>query len=77
MLTPSETIYVDINNSNKPNKFGRDVFQFKRTNEGIKPYGYNYTDSEIKNGCSKTETGITCSAKIMKDGWKIKEDYPW
>jgi len=70
-------VRVDLNGGNKPNKYGRDVFQLTRTSTGILPDGYDKTDSVINSNCSKTGTGAYCAAKIMRDGWQIKDDYPW
>ena len=40
--------------------------------------------NQIKNGpspesyqCNKSGRGIWCAALIIKDGWQIKDDYPW
>lgn len=74
----SNLILVDINGSIKPNKFGKDVFYFERIDgEGIMPYGYNDNDETINNNCSKKGFGYKCSAKIIRDGWKIKNGYPY
>ena len=78
MLT-DHNLYIDINSGKGPNMFGKDVFTFKRLNEkGILPVGYELTDAEIKQNCSKTATsGTACAAKIMRDGWQILDDYPF
>ncbi len=71
-LTALETtVYVDLNNSNLPNKFGRDVFYFRRTEKGVLPGCYSNSE------CSKTGQGQCCAGKIMNNGWEIKDDYPW
>ena len=65
---------VDLNGAKGPNRFGRDVFRFDRVkNIGFVPSGYNSTNID----CKKTTSGAGCAAKIMKDGWKISDDYPW
>lgn len=73
-------IVVDINGSKLPNKYGRDVFIMSKTDEkgakGIMPYYYNQTYSYINNNCING-AGLGCFAKIVADGWKIKNDYPW
>ena len=73
-------ILVDINGSTLPNKFGRDVFFFAKTEEqgakGIMPYCYDRDYNDQTNNC-KNDSGMCCAAKIMADGWKIKDDYPW
>ncbi|MCD8024245.1 MAG: type II secretion system GspH family protein, partial [Candidatus Gastranaerophilales bacterium] len=76
--TKSDRIYVDINASNKPNMAGKDFFQFERVSGNlILPYGYNLTDDKINSDCSKDSSGCYCAAKIMRDNWQIKSDYPW
>ena len=43
----------------------------KKTREQLKKNSsYNYQ-------CSRKARGMWCAALIMKDGWQIKEDYPW
>jgi prepilin-type N-terminal cleavage/methylation domain-containing protein len=77
---PFNVMAVDINFYKPPNQYGKDLFIFMRvTGKGILPYGYDFTDADINNFCKKT-TGTaysTCAAKIMRDGWEIKDDYPW
>lgn len=74
----SSLILIDINGGGKPNKFGRDVFYFERVNgKGVLPYGYGDDDDTINDDCSKDNFGYKCAAKIMRDGWKINDDYPW
>lgn len=70
-------IYVDINGSKKPNMFGKDVFVFILDPiKGLMPYGYDSTN--VESNCNKlTGYGETCSGKIIRDGWQIKDDYPW
>ena len=78
-LVKADEVYVDINGPGNPNKMGRDVFILVKTDEegakGFMPYGYGRKD--INKGCSRTNTGSFCLAKIMADGWKIEDDYPW
>lgn len=72
--------YVDINGAKTPNIVGHDVFTFMAVNKkGIMPQCYNRSYDYINANCSKTSTGNTncCAAKIMADGWEIKDDYPW
>ncbi len=72
-----QTVYVDINGTNNPNTFGKDIFIFviDFDNNNVKPYGYN--TNNINDHCNKSSSGFYCAAKIMADGWKIKDDYPW
>ena len=74
------TIYIDINGPLSPNVLGKDVFLFKIDNKkGFMPYCYDRTQEQINNGCTKNSSGNNncCTAKIMMDGWEIKDDYPW
>ncbi len=79
---PGETveyndIYIDLNGAKGPNKFGRDLFILVRTDKGILPECYNSSVSTINNECSKTGGGNCCAAKLARDGWEIKDAYPW
>lgn len=74
----SDLILIDINGGGKPNKFGRDAFYFSLVKgKGILPYGYNDDVDIVKDDCSKNNFGYKCAAKIQRDGWKIKDNYPW
>lgn len=71
-------VIVDLNGPRLPNKFGIDTFLLVRVPEkGILPFCYNQTDEYINNSCSSSGNGYCCGAKIMKDGWQIKDDYYW
>jgi len=72
-------LVIDLNGPKKPNKLGKDVFFLTTDNDkGVVPYGYNSSYDYILNNCKKVNsTGYFCLAKIMKDGWQIKDDYPW
>ena len=71
-------IIVDLNASKLPNTFGKDVFLLERVaGKGIMPYGYNKDDDEIDANCSKSGSGYMCAAKLMRDGWEMKNNYPW
>ncbi len=73
-------IFVDINGSEKPNKFGTDVFFLSRVPEdggGVRPYCYEKSDAEVNENCSRTGVGECCAEKIKRSGWKITNDYPW
>ena len=80
MYGVQQNVWVDLNGINPPNILGKDVFRFvvffdKNT---VKPLGYNETTTEINNNCGKSQKrGDYCAAKIMNDGWQIKNDYPW
>ena len=69
---------IDINGAKKPNTFGKDVFWFDLDKDmGLVPKGYNDTEDIIKTNCGNHGYDNTCATKIIRDGWQIKEDYPW
>lgn len=78
----------DTNGYKKPNKIGRDLFMYCIVKgKGVVAYTASSTDYEstntnltraqLKQECNKSSTGLYCAALIMKDGWQIKDDYPW
>ncbi|MDE6138761.1 MAG: type II secretion system protein [Candidatus Gastranaerophilales bacterium] len=71
-------IIIDINGSQRPNKFGQDVFFLYRIEEAdsIIPYGADKGHNTIRNNCSKTGNGMYCAAWIRENGWKIPNGYP-
>lgn len=80
----SANVVVDINGSQGPNRFGRDVFVLARLTEGrgIVPLGIGLSDEEVKEGCSKQNQDEPvsrgyCAEWIRREGWKIPTDYPW
>jgi len=84
-------IYIDINGQKKPNKVGKDVFYFNYTllespsTEGkITPDGFAVSRTKLVQAsdynCNKLAPnygGMRCATLIMKDGWRIADDYPW
>ena len=76
-------IFVDINGKAKPNIVGRDLFMFTLdsvSNMKILPSGHQYDRTELLQKCSSSASAVSnldCTALIMKDGWEIKDDYPW
>lgn len=84
-------ILVDLNGLKKPNRIGRDVFVFTLSRAKpniISTPDINKSVEQIiatQNSCPKKgETigyqgyvGSGCATIIMKDGWKIKDHYPW
>jgi hypothetical protein len=75
---PSHKMWIDLNHSKGPNQLGKDLFSFIRVpGKGVLLIGYDLSESEINDNCSKTGNGDYCAAKIIKDGWEIKDDYPW
>ncbi|MBQ8459170.1 type II secretion system protein, partial [bacterium] len=78
-LSKNDSIFIDINSGGSPNKFGRDLFQLERIEDGggVRPKGYNLSDKEINENCSKNGRGEYCAEKIRRASWKIEKDYPW
>ena len=58
---------IDINGSSPPNIIGRDIFAFglKGGNNSIVPYMDDTSD------CNKQGAGLSCSRKIIQDGWRM------
>lgn len=75
----NNVIIIDINGAKPPNTFGKDVFfLYRRTDiDEISTYGYDKTDAEVKNNCSKNGSGLYCATLIMRNGWKIPKGYPF
>ena len=75
-------VFIDANGPDAPNKIGSDVFLFGLSNNGILvPAGsekYNdntFSDSvnSYTTDCQNNiTTGLSCAARVMADGWKIK-----
>ena len=57
-----EMIFVDINGQKKPNQWGRDVFAFALTPDGLHPAGY-----EKVTDCTKSQNGYDCAAKVLRE----------
>jgi prepilin-type N-terminal cleavage/methylation domain-containing protein len=70
-------VTVDINGLKGPNTLGKDVFSFyvDFKNNKVVGSGNKYSYTGINNDCKTF--GNFCIDKIIKDGWKIKDDYPW
>ena len=82
--------YVDVNGKKFSNTVGKDIFMFEYwvqnslhpDYEGkLLPRGHEFSREDIISGqtdsCSKGATGNYCGALIVKDNWKISDDYPW
>ncbi len=37
----------------------------------------NLVSENMGGACNKNQNGVCCAALIMRDGWQIKDDYPW
>ncbi|MBR6164087.1 type II secretion system protein [bacterium] len=76
-------LYIDINGDKKPNKWGKDIFQINYyTNSGKLLFSGSASSrgtllSSQTHNCNKATTGLYCGALILKDGWRIADDYPW
>lgn len=72
----TQAVIFDINGTQGPNKLGRDIFrvEINYTKNSVVPYGISDI-GRINSNC-KAE-GNYCFAKIVRDGWKIADDYPW
>ena len=84
------TVEIDINGDRKPNKYGRDKFEMNYCVQrstlcgllGLIPDQFHLTREDLLSTsntyrCNKARTGHECLAVIIKDGWQIKDDYPW
>lgn len=60
-------IFVDTNGTRKPNKVGKDIFFFKMTNSGPKPYGRNIDFDTEPNDCNPSGVGKDCTARVMQE----------
>ena len=63
-------ILVDINGHKKPNKLGRDVFEFMLKEDGLFPRGCAVSNCAAKPGSSATyfQDGIGCACKVLREG---------
>ena len=58
-----------------------DIFKYHK-NKGVEPYLANWNGNEDalytneRFGCNETGNGSWCTAIIMRNGWKIPDDYP-
>ena len=76
-------ILIDTNGNATPNRIGNDIFLFGLTNSGhMVPAGSDAYNNNIfgeninsyKEDCQNGEinTGLSCSARVIADNWKIK-----
>ena len=74
----NNSIIVDLNGHEGPNRVGRDVFYLTRVEKdgaGIQTFGMAYSDEDVNKNCSNE--GYTCAEKIRRAGWEIDKSYPW
>lgn len=72
-----QKFYIDLNGAKRPNIIGKDVFILWINNNKIVGNCQSYTEAQLNNECNKNGSCQCCSGKIIRDGWEIKEDYPW
>lgn len=86
------SIYIDLNGKSGPNVQGRDKFtmaivkspstisywygSFRRRKAGLYFWGNDWDREYLKSQC-KGRKFDACGELIMRDGWEIKDDYPW
>lgn len=57
-------LFIDINAGREPNVLGRDVFTFLLdAGKDLVTYGYNYTETQLKNECNLIKNRYSCSTK--------------
>ena len=54
-------IFVDINGKKKPNRWGRDLFEFLVTDNGLALSGCN-------QNCDTSTTGYHCACRVLREG---------
>lgn len=70
-------LYLDVNGSASPNKYGADKFVLTVTNNKVQPFGYGQSDLTTgEYGCSAEGNGMYCGAMIMQNNWEYPDDYP-
>ncbi|MBQ8460239.1 hypothetical protein IJ541_09080 [bacterium] len=68
-------IFLDINAGQGPNRLGRDIFVLDMDYEnGIKPYGFEMSNEQVKNNCIGGWLGNTCAEYIKRNNWTIPKD---
>ncbi len=82
-------VFIDVNGQKGPNTLGKDVFSFEylidclvpRLNGKFVPKHVDLNRATLTSDtggmCNRNQSGDACPALIMKDGWQIKDDYPW
>lgn len=78
-------VYADINGSNPPNVFGKDLFIFTIINSSAAaflPYNLSIKSNDLtvdeKLGCNKSALiPMYCSGLLYTKNWSIDSKYPW
>ncbi len=76
----SDIIYIDINGEKGPNQGGRDIFEFDiASNCPNKVCEQEGSRDEILSSAKQYNSSAAYwgAQLIMKDGWEIKDDYPY
>jgi type II secretory pathway pseudopilin PulG len=83
----AQMFHLDVNGLKGPNMFGKDVFLGTYTDNGFALSGsgidrdVNLNGTENPGYCnpafSSGSVGAFCGGLIMRDGWEIRDDYPW
>ena len=61
-------MHVDINGAKPPNQFGRDMFIFHISKEGVIPTGTQFVNVPaytFENSCKMSGNGTSCSAWVI------------
>lgn len=70
-------LYLDVNGTSSPNKYGADKFVLTVTNNNVQPFGYGQSDlTSGEYGCSSEGNGMYCGAMIMQNNWEYPDNYP-
>lgn len=74
-------LFIDINGSEKqPNIAGKDFFIFVIKPNNILSVSNLENPNSGWGACNLSAPAVPgwfCASKIIKDGWKISDDYPW
>ena len=62
------TVWTDLNGKNAPNIVGKDIFVYEIYSDSVSPYGKGMKIESVRNDCSKTGTGMTCSQFYILGG---------
>lgn len=73
------TLAFDVNGVKGPNKVGSDFFRLEISTKGnlLVPKCHEKNDEQVNNECSMQGLGECCLEKLIRDGWEMKDDYPW
>ena len=57
-----QSFFVDVNGNKKPNQWGKDLFAFVLTQNGLLPAGYENVAT-----CSTSREGYDCAARVLRE----------